>query len=69
MEVGCSERWFIASTMTLPHHRWPTVPSISPKVTSTCTDVSIRVSPYPQPQRKKGAEILYKYILLTWDAE
>ena len=49
MEVGCRVRWFTASTMTLQHQLCSTIPSIFQKSTSTCTDISVRVHPYPHP--------------------
>ena len=65
MEVGCSVRWFIASTMTLQHHRCSTVPSISQKATSTCTDVCIRVIPYPHPQQRN----VLKYFIYIYNMD
>ena len=69
MELGCRVRWFTASTMTLQHQLYSTIPSIFKKSTSTCTDISIRVHPYPHPQHIKGAERLYIYIIWKWDGE
>jgi hypothetical protein len=68
MEVGCRVRWFTASTMTLQHHWCLTVPSIFQKSTTICTDISIRVHPYPYPQHIKVLKH-FIYIIWRWDAE
>ena len=73
MDVGCRVRWVIASTMTVQHHSYPTipyhsyssVPSIYQKA-SSCTDISVKGAPISSSTAYNAAETLTLHIYIIW---
>ncbi len=68
MDVGCSQQWFTASTMTLQCHLGSTLPQFSKIWPPPAQIQQCKGAPICPSTAYEGAQTLYIHPIWMWDA-